>query len=100
MAAKKVLLGFFLCLLSTTTVLATTRSFRLGSGPELCNLQRLRIAQPAQRFEFEGGSIETWDENDDQFQCVGVAPLRITVQPNSLALPSFHPFPRLVFIEQ
>ncbi|GKB62436.1 11S globulin seed storage protein 2-like protein [Tanacetum coccineum] len=100
MAAKKVLLGFFLCLLGTTTVLATTRSIRLGSGPELCNLQRLRIAQPAQRFEFEGGSIETWDENDDQFQCVGVAPLRTTVQPNSLALPSFRLISRLVFIEQ
>ncbi|GKA57632.1 11S globulin seed storage protein 2-like protein [Tanacetum coccineum] len=100
MVAKKVLLGFFLCLLGTTTVLATTRSVRLGSGPELCNLQRLRTAQPSQRFEFEGGSIEIWDENDDQFQCVGVAPLRTTVQPNSLALPSFQPFPRLVFIEQ
>lgn len=98
MAARKLVLGFFLCLLGTTA-LATTRSPRLG-GPELCNLQRLSATQPAQRLEFEGGSIETWDVNDDQFQCVGVAPMRKTIQPNSLALPSFHPFPRLVFIEE
>ncbi|KAI3782972.1 hypothetical protein L2E82_13033 [Cichorium intybus] len=98
MVARKHLLGFFLCLLGTTA-LATTRSPRLG-GPELCNLQRLSATQPAQRLEFEGGSIETWDVNDDQFQCVGVAPMRKTIQPNSLSLPSFHPFPRIVFIEE
>ncbi|CAH1431845.1 unnamed protein product [Lactuca virosa] len=98
MATRKLVLGFFLCLLGTTA-LATTRSPRLG-GPELCNLQRLSATQPAQRLEFEGGSIETWDVNDDQFQCVGVAPMRKTIQPNSLSLPSFHPFPRIVFIEE
>ncbi|KAK9055712.1 hypothetical protein SSX86_026797 [Deinandra increscens subsp. villosa] len=98
MAAIK-LIGLFLCLLGTT-VFATTRSPRLGSDPEFCNLQQLTSTQPAQRLEFEGGSIETWDENDEQFRCLGVAPSRKTIQPNSLSLPSFHPFPRLVFIEQ
>ncbi|KAL4571976.1 hypothetical protein LXL04_018744 [Taraxacum kok-saghyz] len=98
MVARKLALGLFLCLLGTTA-LATTRSPRLG-GPEFCNLQRLSATQPSQRLEFEGGSIETWDVNDDQFQCVGVAPMRKTIQPNSLSLPSFHPFPRIVFIEE
>ncbi|XP_023769778.1 11S globulin seed storage protein 2 [Lactuca sativa] len=98
MVARKLVLGFFLCLLGTTA-LATTRSPRLG-GPEFCNLQRLSATQPAQRLEFEGGSIETWDVNDEQFQCVGVAPMRKTIQPNALFLPSFHPFPRIVFIEE
>ncbi|KAI3741948.1 hypothetical protein L1987_59628 [Smallanthus sonchifolius] len=98
MAAIKLILGFFLCLLGTT-VIATTRSPRLG-GPEFCNLQQLHTAQPAQRFEFEGGSIETWDEKDEQFQCLGVATSRKTIQPNSLSLPAFRPFPHLIFIEQ
>ncbi|GKA54468.1 11S globulin seed storage protein 2-like protein [Tanacetum coccineum] len=56
--------------------------------------------QLAQRFEFEGISIETWDVNDNQFQCVGVAPSRNTIQPNYLSLPTFQPFPRLVFVKE
>ncbi|KAI3801073.1 hypothetical protein L1987_29174 [Smallanthus sonchifolius] len=98
MAAIKLTIGFFLCLLGTT-VIATTRSPRLG-GPEFCNLQRLSTAQPSQRFDFEGGSIETWDVNDEQFQCLGVATSRKTIQPDSLSLPAFRPFPHLIFIEQ
>ncbi|KAK1420559.1 hypothetical protein QVD17_22251 [Tagetes erecta] len=98
MDAKK-LIALFLCLLGTS-VIATTRSPRL-TGPQFCNLQQLTTSQPAERLEFEGGSIETyWNVNDQEFQCVGVSPKRMTIQPNSLALPSFHPFPRLVFIEQ
>ncbi|KAI3772990.1 hypothetical protein L6452_04186 [Arctium lappa] len=98
MVAPKLLLGLFLCLLGTTA-LATTRSPRLG-GTEMCSLQRLTASQPSQRYEYEGGSIELWNLNEDQFQCVGVQPERKTIQPNSLSLPSFHPYPRLVFIEQ
>ncbi|KVI12372.1 11-S seed storage protein, conserved site-containing protein [Cynara cardunculus var. scolymus] len=98
MVAPKLLLGLFLCLLGTTA-LATTRSPRLG-GTERCSLQRLTASQPSQRYEYEGGSIELWNVYEDQFQCVGVEPVRKTIHPNSLSLPSFHPYPRLVFIEQ
>nr|XP_043620223.1 11S globulin seed storage protein 2-like [Erigeron canadensis] len=98
MASKSLVLGFFLCLLSTTA-LATTRSTHLG-GPEFCNLQQLYATQPNQLFQFEGGSIERWDVNDEQFQCVNVEPARVTIQPNSLFVPSFHPSPMLVFIEE
>ncbi|CAK9140623.1 unnamed protein product [Ilex paraguariensis] len=65
-----------------------------------CRLQRLTAGQPSQRIESEGGFIELWDENQDQFQCVGVAALRATLRPNSLHLPSFQPSPRLVYIER
>ncbi|KAL8191932.1 hypothetical protein R6Q57_028663 [Mikania cordata] len=98
MVATKQLIGLFLCLLGTT-VIATTRSPRL-SGPEFCNLQRLTTNQPTGRFEFEGGLMETyWDINDEQYQCLGFAPTRVTIQPNSLLLPSFQPYPRLFFVE-
>ncbi|XP_071721607.1 11S globulin seed storage protein 2-like [Rutidosis leptorrhynchoides] len=100
MVAKNVLIGFFLCLLGTTAF-ATTRSPRLGGNPEFCNLQRLGTTQPSQRLEFEGGSIERWDvNNEEQLQCVGVEPSRVTIQPNSLLVPNFHPTPLLVFIER
>ncbi|GJW23840.1 11S globulin seed storage protein 2-like protein [Tanacetum coccineum] len=79
--------------------MATTRSPRLGgSRRELCNLQRLNATKSDLRFDFEGGSIETWDVNDHQFKCVGVVPSKITMQPNSLTLPNYHLFPRLIFI--
>ncbi|KAJ9547822.1 hypothetical protein OSB04_020365 [Centaurea solstitialis] len=96
---NKLLLGLFVCLLGTTA-LATPRSPRLSGAPQMCNLQRLTAGQPSERNEYEGGSIEFWNVNEDQFQCVGVEPARKTIHPNSLSLPSFHPYPRLIFIEQ
>ncbi|CAK9150006.1 unnamed protein product [Ilex paraguariensis] len=65
-----------------------------------CRIQRISASQPSQRIESEGGVIELWDENEDQFQCAGVAPLKITIQPNALQLPNFHPSPRLLYIQQ
>ncbi|KAI7730152.1 hypothetical protein M8C21_001440, partial [Ambrosia artemisiifolia] len=88
--------------LATTTrsPLATTRSPRRG-GPEFCNLQQLNSYQPTQRLDFEGGSIEYyWSQNEEPHQCLGTSPSRMTIQPNSLFLPSFQSFPRLLFIEQ
>ncbi|KAJ9547821.1 hypothetical protein OSB04_020364 [Centaurea solstitialis] len=96
---NKLLLGLFVCLLGTSA-LANTRSPRLSGAPQMCNLQRLTAGQPSERNEYEGGSIEFWNVNEDQFQCVGVEPARKTIHPNSLSLPSFHPYPRLIFIEQ
>lgn len=65
-----------------------------------CRLQRLTGSQPSQRIESEGGFTELWDENEEQFQCVGIAPMRNVIRRNSLSLPNFHPMPRLVYIEQ
>ncbi|KAH7864329.1 hypothetical protein Vadar_028372 [Vaccinium darrowii] len=70
------------------------------SRAQQCRLQRLSSSQPSLRIESEGGVTEAWDENEDQFQCAGVAPLRNILQPNSLSLPNFHPAPRLVYIER
>ncbi|XP_030515074.2 11S globulin seed storage protein 2-like [Rhodamnia argentea] len=65
-----------------------------------CRLWRIRATQPDQRFESEGGFTELWSEDDDQFQCAGVAAVRNILHPNALFLPEFINAPRLVFIEQ
>ncbi|KAL6978677.1 hypothetical protein U1Q18_020342 [Sarracenia purpurea var. burkii] len=65
-----------------------------------CRLQRLTASQPSHRLQSEGGVTELWDENDDQFQCAGVAAMKSILRPNSLSLPNFHPAPRLVYIER
>ncbi|CAL5436600.1 unnamed protein product [Camellia sinensis] len=65
-----------------------------------CRLQRASSSQPSQRIEYEGGITELWNENEDQFQCAGVAPMRNTLRPNALSLPNYHPAPRLIYIEQ
>lgn len=70
------------------------------SQAQQCRLNQLKRSQPSRRIESEGGVTDVWDENEDQFQCAGVAPLRNTLQPNSLSLPNFHPAPRLVYIER
>ncbi|XP_076920501.1 11S globulin seed storage protein 2-like [Bidens hawaiensis] len=93
------LIGVFLCLLGTT-VIATTRSSRLSS-PAFCNLQQLTTKQPSQFLQFEGGSSETYlNLNDEEFQCFGLNPERMTIQTESLLLPNFAPFPHLFFIEE
>ncbi|MCD7472043.1 11s globulin seed storage protein 2 [Datura stramonium] len=75
------------------------RGTRLTQAQQ-CRLQRLTGSQPSQRIESEGGFTELWDENEEQFQCAGVAPMRNVIRRNSLSLPNFHPMPRLVYIEQ
>ncbi|XP_076889478.1 11S globulin seed storage protein 2-like [Bidens hawaiensis] len=90
------LIGVFLCLLGTT-VIATSRL----TSPEFCNLQQLTKKQPLQFLQFEGGSVEKYlNQNDEEFQCFGLNPERVTIQTESLSLPNFFPFPRLIFIKE
>ncbi|XP_018632829.2 11S globulin seed storage protein 2-like [Nicotiana tomentosiformis] len=75
------------------------RGTRLTEAQQ-CRLTRLTASQPTNRIESEGGVTELWDENEEQFQCAGVAPMRSVIRRNSLSLPNFHPMPRLVYIER
>ncbi|KAK9991806.1 hypothetical protein SO802_026791 [Lithocarpus litseifolius] len=45
-----------------------------------CRLDNLNAQEPSERIESEAGFTEYWDQNDDQFQCAGVALLRHTIQ--------------------
>ncbi|XP_077225184.1 11S globulin seed storage protein 2-like [Tasmannia lanceolata] len=65
-----------------------------------CRLERLSTSRPSRRIESEGGVTELWNENEDQFQCAGVAVMRNIIQPSCLSLPNFAPSPRLVYIQQ
>ncbi|KAL3531231.1 hypothetical protein ACH5RR_010553 [Cinchona calisaya] len=76
---------------------------RTGKGlndAQQCRIQRLTATQPSRTLESEGGVIELWNKNEEQFQCAGVAPLRVVIRPNSIHLPSFHPTPRLAYVLQ
>ncbi|EEF39576.1 conserved hypothetical protein [Ricinus communis] len=42
-----------------------------------CQLSRINAAEPSRRFQSEAGLTEIWDENDQQFQCVGVVAMRL-----------------------
>ncbi|TYI61514.1 hypothetical protein E1A91_D10G177300v1 [Gossypium mustelinum] len=65
-----------------------------------CQLQNLNALQPKHRFRSEAGETEFWDQNEDQFQCAGVAFLRHKIQRKGLLLPSFTSAPMLFYVEQ
>ena len=65
-----------------------------------CQLDSLDALEPNNRIEAEAGVIESWDPNDDQFQCVGVAVVRRTIEPNGLLLPQYASAPQLIYIER
>ncbi|KAA8543368.1 hypothetical protein F0562_021137 [Nyssa sinensis] len=98
MATKLLLLATLLSVLVSVAVGQGSRT-RLSEAQQ-CRLQGLSASQPSQRIESEGGTTELWNENEDQFRCAGVAPMRNTLRPNGLSLPNFHPSPRLVYIER
>ncbi|XP_021768838.1 11S globulin seed storage protein 2-like [Chenopodium quinoa] len=99
MGGTKILVALSLCLM-VSSALGQGSHKRLSYQAQQCRINRLTSSEPNQRIECEGGLIELWDETEEQFQCSGIHAMRVTVQQNSLSLPNFHPFPRLVYIER
>lgn len=97
MATTKLFVALFLSLFVSAAFGLRSTGTQLKDAQQ-CRLRRLTSSQPSRRIQSEGGVVELWDENEEQFQCAGVAPLRIVVRPNSIHLPSFHPSPRLVYV--
>jgi len=97
--AKLTLVSFSLCLLVLFNgCLAQRRQQQRQFGE--CRLDRLDALEPTHRVEAEAGVIESWDHNDQQFQCAGVAVIRRTIEPNGLLLPQYSNAPELVYIER
>ncbi|GMH25764.1 hypothetical protein Nepgr_027607 [Nepenthes gracilis] len=97
--ATKLLLAIFASLLISYGA-CQQQPLRKSRQEQQCRLLQVAARQPSRWLESEGGRLEMWDENEQQFRCAGVAAFRIVVQPNSLALPNFQTSPRLVYILQ
>ncbi|MCL7032352.1 hypothetical protein MKW94_030091 [Papaver nudicaule] len=69
-------------------------------GQSECRIENLNAQEPNRRVESEAGVTEFWDQNNEQFECAGVAATRYIIQPRGLLLPSFANAPRLAYIVQ
>ncbi|KAK1267067.1 hypothetical protein QJS04_geneDACA015304 [Acorus gramineus] len=95
------LLSFFaFVLVADITSAYQQGSRRASQDPRQCRIQRLTASRPSRKIQSEGGVTELWDENEEQFQCAGVAAMRNVIQPNSLSLPNYSPSPRLVYVHK
>ncbi|XP_015583442.2 11S globulin seed storage protein Ana o 2.0101 [Ricinus communis] len=65
-----------------------------------CQLNRINAVEPSRRIQSEAGLTEIWDENDQQFQCVGVVAMRHTIQQRGLLLPQYVNGPKLIYVVQ
>lgn len=97
--AKPILLSISLCLVALVNgCLAQSTGGRQQPRLGECKLKRLVALEPSNRIEAEAGVIESWDPNNQQFQCAGVAVVRRTIEPNGLLLPQYSNAPQLVYI--
>ncbi|XP_050218340.1 11S globulin-like [Mercurialis annua] len=94
---KPVILSVSLCLLFLFQSSFARSAFQQQNQ---CQLDRLHALEPDNRIQCEGGVIESWNPNHDQFQCTGLAVTRHTVEPNGLLLPAYSNAPQLVYIVQ
>ncbi|KAL6217540.1 hypothetical protein ACLB2K_010757 [Fragaria x ananassa] len=96
--AKHLALAFSLCLLVLFHGCLASRRQTQFSQQNECMLNRIQAREPDNRIETEAGRIESWDYNQDDFQCAGVAVQKITIENNGLHLPSYVNTPRLVYV--
>ncbi|KAL6214553.1 hypothetical protein ACLB2K_013985 [Fragaria x ananassa] len=100
LVVKPLALAFSLCLLVLFHGCLASRQQSQFSQQNVCMLNQIQAREPDNRIETEAGRIESWDHNQDDFQCAGVAVQRITIERNGLHLPSYTNTPRLVYVVQ
>nr|A0A1L6K371.1 RecName: Full=11S globulin; AltName: Full=11S legumin; AltName: Allergen=Jug n 4; Contains: RecName: Full=11S globulin acidic chain; Contains: RecName: Full=11S globulin basic chain; Flags: Precursor [Juglans nigra]APR62629.1 legumin [Juglans nigra] len=96
--AKPILLSISLCLVALVNGCLAQSGGRQQPRFGECKLKRLVALEPSNRIEAEAGVIESWDPNNQQFQCAGVAVVRRTIEPNGLLLPQYSNAPQLLYI--
>nr|CAA86824.1 legumin A precursor [Vicia narbonensis] len=94
--AKLLALSLSLCFL----LFSNSFALREQSQQNECQLERLDALEPDNRIESEGGLIETWNPNNRQFRCAGVALSRVTLQRNALRRPYYSNAPQEIYIQQ
>nr|AAW56067.1 arachin Ahy-4 [Arachis hypogaea]ABF93402.1 arachin Ahy-4 [Arachis hypogaea] len=95
--AKLLELSFCFCFL---VLGASSISFRQQPEENACQFQRLNAQRPDNRIESEGGYIETWNPNNQEFECAGVALSRLVLRRNALRRPFYSNAPQEIFIQQ
>ncbi|KAK7823928.1 glycinin g2 [Quercus suber] len=97
--ANSIFLYASLCLLVLFNGCLAQRSWHQQQFYQ-CQLDKLNALEPNNRIEAEASVIQSWDPNDQQFQCVGVAVVRRTIEPNGLLLPHYTNAPQLIYIQR
>ncbi|KAL6519906.1 hypothetical protein OROMI_032800 [Orobanche minor] len=65
-----------------------------------CRVDRLTAQEPTLRYESEAGRTEFWNQDNQEFQCAGVAAVRNYIQPRGLLLPHYNSAPQLLYVVQ
>ncbi|KAK7245364.1 hypothetical protein RIF29_40204 [Crotalaria pallida] len=75
-------------------------SYRQQPEQNECQFERLNALEPDNSIKSEAGSIETWNPNNEQLRCAGVALSRCTIQRNGLRRPFYTNAPQEIYIQQ
>lgn len=65
-----------------------------------CQIERLTAQEPSRKYQSEAGFTEFWDQNNNQFECAGVAAVRNVIQTQGLFLPHYNSAPQLLYVVQ
>ncbi|KAK6914095.1 Cupin 1 [Dillenia turbinata] len=63
-----------------------------------CSIQNLAAMEPTRVIGSEAGRVELWEQNNEQFQCAGVAVIRYLIDSSGLLLPSAMNVPKLIYV--
>lgn len=63
-----------------------------------CRVDHLTAQEPTLRFDSEAGRTEFWDQNNQQFECAGVAAVRNYIEPRGLLLPHYNNAPQILYV--
>ncbi|XP_078440271.1 11S globulin seed storage protein 2-like [Wolffia australiana] len=90
----------FLSGLAVADVAVGYRTAERRTAERKCNIQKISTSKPCCSVKSEGGTVDIWDENEDQFQCAGVFAMRSTINSESMTLPMYTPSPLLIYIQK
>ncbi|KAJ4955077.1 hypothetical protein NE237_011860 [Protea cynaroides] len=65
-----------------------------------CRIDHLNARQPDHSLESDAGLTEFWNQNNEEFECAGVAASRYLIRPRGLLLPSYSNSPMLIYVVQ
>ncbi|CAL0326859.1 unnamed protein product [Lupinus luteus] len=100
MANKLLALSLFLPFLLLFLSGCFASTFRQQPQQNECQFQRLNALEPDNSIKSEAGTIETWNPNNDQLRCAGVALSRCTIQRKGLRRPFYTNAPQEIYIQQ